>query len=349
MRGSSRAPGPGPAEGPFDARAASNTSPRDWGIERLSLGIVIAGPRDTQEWQQALAWIARAEALGLHSVWVPENHFSPGACAAPLLTLSGFAARSRRLRLGTTSLLLPIHPPLRLAAEIAQLDSLSGGRLLLGLGRGFRAPLFQAFGIDPSSRRDRFDDALDQILASWRSDDQREDGKAGPIGAQPRPPMAVAAFGRKGLVQAARRGLPYLASPLEPLPLLAENHRFHAENLPEDANSDALVTPVMRTVHVAGSESESSRVLEALEAEFRAAGRMARRKPPAALARAVAGPLRERVIVGSASKVADTLARYREEIGIDLLIVRPQIAGASDAESEASLERLAGEVLPALD
>ncbi|MBW2273201.1 MAG: LLM class flavin-dependent oxidoreductase [Deltaproteobacteria bacterium] len=337
------------AGGDFDTGCASNTRPEDWGIEGLSLGIVLTGPSDTREWQKALTWVRRAEELGLHSVWVPESHFGRGVCASPLLTLSGFAAQSRRLRLGTISLLLPIHPPLRLAAEIASLDSLSGGRVLIGLGRGFRAPLFQAFGIDPGSRRDRFDDALDRILASWRGEDGRDARTDGGRPRQPpHPPLAVAAFGRKGLAQAARRGLPYLASPLEPLPLLIENQRFHSENLPEDADPGALATPVLRTVHVASSEPERRRVFEALEAELRAAGRMARGKAPAALARAVAGPLRERVIVGSPSEVSDTLARYREELGMDLLIARPQIAGASEAECEASLERLAGEVLPGL-
>jgi alkanesulfonate monooxygenase SsuD/methylene tetrahydromethanopterin reductase-like flavin-dependent oxidoreductase (luciferase family) len=101
-------------------------------------------------------------------------------------------------------------------------------------------------------------------------------------------------------------------------------------------------------VHVSRDDRESSRVFDALEAELQAASQSLRRKPPAALARAVAGPLRQRVIVGSQTEVTDTLARYREALGMDLLIVRPQIAGASEAECQGSLERLAGEVLPSL-
>ena len=101
--------------------------------------------------------------------------------------------------------------------------------------------------------------------------------------ARSHPPLAVAAFGRKGLTQAARRALPYLASPLEPLELLLENRRFHAEHLPEDTNAEALVTPVLRTVHVAADDRERTRVFAALEGEQRAAGRLARGKAPAAV------------------------------------------------------------------
>src|SRR5262245_39284154 len=88
----------------------------------------------------------RAEALGFHSFWLPEGHFSgPGAIPQPLLCHAAIAARTRRLRLGTTSYLLPIRHPLQVAEEVAVLDRLSNGRVILGVGRGFRDTLFAAF------------------------------------------------------------------------------------------------------------------------------------------------------------------------------------------------------------
>lgn len=309
-----------------------------WGLSDagLALGISLGGAGNHVEWRRALRWVERAENLGLHSVWVPEMHFAPGVSASPLLALSAFAANSERIRLGTTSLLLPIHDPLRIAQEVAALDRLSGGRVLLGLGRGFRPQLFKAFGIDSATKRDLFDAALDQMLEAWN-------GSVPPV-QKPHPPLAVAAFGPKGLAQAARRALPYLVSPMEPLDLIAENLNRHADALPETADSRDIVVPIMRTVHVAANDAEALRVSAAMEREIRSSGG----RVPKALARAAEGGVAARTLIGTTHAVIDQVGRYRDRLGMDLLIARPQVPGASDAEREASLERLAGEVLGAL-
>lgn len=315
----------------------------------LPLGLALGVGPDPGGEDRVLEAVERAEALGLHSLWLPESHFHPGASASPLIRLAAFAARTRRIRLATTSLLLPVHHPLRLAAETATLDALSGGRLLLGLGRGFRAPLFEGFGVAPRAKRDRFDEALDAMLAAWSGEPfplrglywaAQDEGLVRlplrPV-QRPHPPLLVAAFGPKGLRQAARRGLPYLASPLESLAALEENQRLWREHLGAPLDPRAPRCPVMRVVHVAGSDSEAARVRCALEAESRAmSGRV-----PAAIARAAREPLAERVLVGTAESVAEGVARYRERLGMDLLVARSAVPGASPAESTASLERLA--------
>jgi alkanesulfonate monooxygenase SsuD/methylene tetrahydromethanopterin reductase-like flavin-dependent oxidoreductase (luciferase family) len=185
--------------------------------------------------------------------------------------LAALAARTRRLRLATTSLLLPLHHPLRVAAETATLDALSGGRLWLGLGRGFRAPAFEGFEVEAARKRDRFDEALDALLAAWSGEPvtlagahfAARDGARLRVGLRPvqrpHPPLVVAAFGRKGLLQAARRGLPYLASPLETLAALAQNYALWRDHREGDA-APAVRAPVMRTVFVAGDDAEAESV-----------------------------------------------------------------------------------------
>ncbi|MCG8590565.1 MAG: LLM class flavin-dependent oxidoreductase [Proteobacteria bacterium] len=320
-----------------------------WGLERFALGLALGGAAEARDWQRQLEWVERADALGLHSVWLPEMHFAPGCTASPLLGLAAFAARTRQLRLGTTSLLLPIHSPVRLAREIALLDALSRGRVLVGLGRGFRAPLFRAFGVDAASKRDRFDAALDLILALWEGQSPdlsdspfadgatRENDSVPAPWQDPHPPLAVAAFGPKGLEQAARRGLPYLASPLETTQTLCENLAYHREHLPAEVDPAALVVPIMRTVHVARDTAEAARAAEGLEREAR---RLADTRMTKALARAAAGDSQDRALVGTANQVHDQIARLREVAGIDLLIVRPATAALSETERTASLEQL---------
>jgi alkanesulfonate monooxygenase SsuD/methylene tetrahydromethanopterin reductase-like flavin-dependent oxidoreductase (luciferase family) len=310
----------------------------------LRLGLALGGANDAAGWTRLLEKAERAEALGLHSVWVPEMHFRPGAMASPLLALAAIAARTRRIRLGTTSLLLPIHHPLRIAEEVAALDALSGGRVELGLGRGFATAVLQTFGVEARDKRDRFDEALDAILAAWAAagQDGPEPRPALRPVQRPHPPLCVAAFGNKGLLQAARRGLPYLASPLETLDVLCENHALHRAALPAGVEATALAVPIMRTVFVARDDARARAVREALAAE---SARLGRGLPPA-LARAAAGAVGERAIVGTASQVADLVARYRERLGMDLLIARGDVAGTTPEEEIESLERLAGEIVP---
>jgi alkanesulfonate monooxygenase SsuD/methylene tetrahydromethanopterin reductase-like flavin-dependent oxidoreductase (luciferase family) len=332
-----------------------------------ALGLALGGAGAPPEWRRQLAVAERADALGLHSVWLPEGHFRPGATPAPLLGLAALAARTRRVRLATTSLLLSIHDPLRVAADVAVLDHLSRGRVLLGLGRGFQPALFATFGVAAASKRDRFDAALDRLLAAWsgaphgareragsREAARAGDGSSRPDGfrlglaplQRPHPPLVVAAFGRQGLLQAARRGLAYLASPIETLPALEANYALWRQHATRAPDARAPAAPVMRTVFVAGSDAEARRVRAALEHDVLRV-RAAARVPPA-LARAAQGAAEDRVLVGSAEAVAEGVARYRERLGLDLLVARTEVPGASEAERDASLERLAGEVWPRL-
>lgn len=303
-----------------------------WGLERPAIGLALSGPSEPGHWRQLLQWAELAESLGLHSLWMPEMHFAPGSTPAPLIDLAGIAARTRHLRLATTSLLLPIHDPRELARAAAALDHLSQGRLILGLGRGFRAPLFRAFGVSQRSKRDRFDDALERMRAHWAAADGWAPHQ------QPGPPLAVAAFGPKGLEQAARHRLPYLASPMEPLAQLVDNWRHYRAALPASFEHRDVVVPVMRTVHVAETDAAAARVREALGRELASAP--ARRPLPASLERAAAARPEERVVVGTASEVAERLAELRESLGLDLLVVRSQVPAATPAEQRRSLERI---------
>jgi alkanesulfonate monooxygenase SsuD/methylene tetrahydromethanopterin reductase-like flavin-dependent oxidoreductase (luciferase family) len=321
----------------------------------LRLGLALGGAADAADWARSFEWAELADALGLDSLWLPEGHFRRGATASPLLGLAAFAVRTRRVRLATTSLLISVHHPLRVAEEVATIDALSGGRVVLGVGRGFDERLFSGFGVPARERRDRFDEALDAILAAWRGEPLSLAGAffatQGDVRPRlravqrPHPPLVVAAFGQKGLLQAARRGLPYLASPLEPLDVLVENHALHRAHLPPHAEAGRLEVPVMRTVFVADGEAQARRVHEALRADPLRAARASAR---GALARAAAGEAAERVLVGTPREVIDQIERYREKLGMDLLVARAAVPGASDAECRDSLQRLVSDVWPAL-
>jgi probable F420-dependent oxidoreductase len=114
----------------------------------------------------AADWARRAEALGFDSVWVSDHFFysfarygadpAPIASLEPLTTLAGIAAVTDRVRLGALVLCAPFRHPALLAKAAASIDILSGGRLDLGLGAGWLADEFDAFGYRFGTTGERF-------------------------------------------------------------------------------------------------------------------------------------------------------------------------------------------------
>ncbi len=182
-----------------------------------------------------LPLVAKVEKLGFESVWTgehvmipleygsrypfnssgkvsipPEGHFSD-----PLVTLSFIAAHTTRLRLGTGINLLPQSNPLLLAKQVASLDFLSGGRLLLGLGVGWLAEEFQAMGVPFAGRGKRFDDYLTAMKKVWSGEVvdhnseflQWQGFKSYPLPSQkPHPPIIIGGHSRAALQRTAVMG-----------------------------------------------------------------------------------------------------------------------------------------------
>ena len=98
-----------------------------------------------------------ADQLGFDAVWVAQHHFKDrgGLLPSPFPFLAAVAERTRRLRLGTSIIVLPFEHPLRVAEDAAVVDTLSNGRLELGVGSGSDADEFEAFGVDIDSRHQR--------------------------------------------------------------------------------------------------------------------------------------------------------------------------------------------------
>src|SRR5262249_54659524 len=83
--------------------------------------------------------LACSEELGFDSVWANEHHFDPygGIIPSTPIMLAALAQRTRRVRLGTSVVVLPLHNPVEVAEQLAMVDLMSQGRVEFGLGRGF--------------------------------------------------------------------------------------------------------------------------------------------------------------------------------------------------------------------
>src|SRR5512143_3195415 len=98
-----------------------------------------------------------AEPLGCQSVWGVEHHFTDYTmCPDVLQFLSYMAGRTRRVQLGSMVVVLPWHDPMRVAEEVSMLDNISGGRMILGLGRGAGQVEFEGFRVPMGESRERF-------------------------------------------------------------------------------------------------------------------------------------------------------------------------------------------------
>ncbi|MGQ4809799.1 Limonene 1,2-monooxygenase [Candidatus Entotheonellaceae bacterium PAL068K] len=122
-------------------------------------------------YQQVVAQVQFAEAMGFESCWTVEHHFLSeySHCSAPEVLYGYLAARTSRLRLGHGVVLLPFpyNHPIRVAERIATLDVLSNGRIEFGTGRSGTLIELDGFGIPPDESRPRWEEALDMIPKMW--------------------------------------------------------------------------------------------------------------------------------------------------------------------------------------
>src|SRR6478609_6894532 len=135
-------------------------------------------------YKQILAQAELADQLGYDTFWVAEHHFHEyGAVPNPAIMLASIAQRTKRLRLGTAISILTFHNPLTVAESYAMVDVLSGGRLVYGVGSGYLPHEFAGYRIDPSEKRDRFDENLAIVRRLLAGERVTADGKFGKVDA----------------------------------------------------------------------------------------------------------------------------------------------------------------------
>jgi alkanesulfonate monooxygenase SsuD/methylene tetrahydromethanopterin reductase-like flavin-dependent oxidoreductase (luciferase family) len=132
---------------------------------------------DRDVYANDLRLVDLAVELGFDAVWVVEHHFTDYFMSPdPLQFLTWVAARHPQVRVGTGVIVLPWHEPVRCAEQIALLDNLSGGRLILGVGRGLGRIEFEGFRVDMDTSRERFVEYAQLILGGLESGFLEGDG-----------------------------------------------------------------------------------------------------------------------------------------------------------------------------
>jgi alkanesulfonate monooxygenase SsuD/methylene tetrahydromethanopterin reductase-like flavin-dependent oxidoreductase (luciferase family) len=155
----------------------------------------------TEFYARIMDGIVRAEEQGIGSIWLTEHHsFEDGYVGQPLQFCAAIAARTSRVRIGTAVLLAPLHPAIDIAEQAAMVDILSGGRLELGLGAGYRVPEFDVYGQDIGRRFELLEERVLQMRRQWA------DGTATPPPVQDPFPIWLGVMGPRGARMAGRLG-----------------------------------------------------------------------------------------------------------------------------------------------
>src|SRR5438552_1134497 len=136
---------------------------------RVGMAAVFQNPgkarRDFEVYQDELRLADLAEPLGFDSIWSVEHHFTDYTmCPDVLQFLTYMAGRTQRVALGSMVVVLPWHDPMRVAEQISMLDNISGGRMILGLGRGAGKVEFEGFRVPMDESRERFVESARMIL-----------------------------------------------------------------------------------------------------------------------------------------------------------------------------------------
>ena len=135
----------------------------------VGMGTVFQSPQkqitDYQVYRNELALADLAEPLGFESVWGVEHHFTDYTmCPDVIQFLTYMAGRTKRVQLGSMVVVLPWHDPMRVAEQVAMLDNLSDGRMILGIGRGLGRVEYEGFRLDMSESRGRFMESAQMLL-----------------------------------------------------------------------------------------------------------------------------------------------------------------------------------------
>ena len=330
---------------------------------------------EAELYAQSLAEMQLADRLGFHGVWLVEHHLMPGYShlSKPELVLAALAQRTQRLRLGLGVIPLPFHHPLHVAERIGTLDVLSGGRLEVGIGRGFSPGEYAAFGIDMAESRSRIRESLAILNACARGTQLQHEGthfrlrgvKVVPQPVQrPYPPLWTAAVSPETFDWAAEEGLGVLAGPFKPWFMTAADiARYraawrHSEPprigmvvgmlcLPDGRRARRLAAPALRWFYgelLRVTAPVLERLLPSYEqmrdlGRFRHLLRLGARLPLLELAGLA--------IVGTPEQCIERMSRLREA-GVTHLLCSVGAGALPTQLVRESLECLAAEVLPAI-
>jgi alkanesulfonate monooxygenase SsuD/methylene tetrahydromethanopterin reductase-like flavin-dependent oxidoreductase (luciferase family) len=297
---------------------------------------------------------------GFSSVWATQHYLAdPFQYLHPRAVLARIIPESGDMRIGTAITLMALGNPVDMAEELATLDILSGGRLIVGAGLGYRDVEFDAFGVPRNGRLRRFLDNLDVVRRLWTDEEVTFANEAVKLDAvrpvlrpvqRPHPPIWLAGHTDKALRRTARMGMPWLAAAAHvDRDYLGHQVRTYREACAELGRPDPEVH-VLQEIYVGDSDDAAiGDVRQALACKYEAYREWGQDQvlPESQTFDVEFDELRRgRFILGSPESCRAQLAELIATVGPGHVLLRPQWPGMPHEQVMASLKRLTENVLP---
>ena len=316
------------------------------------------------------AWLS--DELGVDVIWLAEHHFD-GICAYadPIGFAGALATTTRHSKIGFAVLQMALHHPIRLAEQLAVLDHITKGRLIVGLGRGssFNIYDYQGFGIDHREAQARLDEAEAIMVQAWTGDSLRHHGRFWDLEVpmlrplpytRPHPPLIRAASGEASMLELAHQGRPFLMN-VQPLAVTRQRFARYREAMQQAGFDDQNIAGsldqcwVWRNVFVAETDAEAERIgVPAFQAMVEARAALRNRiyretglrieVPAGDLPSARAGA-EHGFIHGSPARVAEAIAEI-DGIGVGGVIATFRLGPLTHEAAAESLRLFMAEVAP---
>jgi alkanesulfonate monooxygenase SsuD/methylene tetrahydromethanopterin reductase-like flavin-dependent oxidoreductase (luciferase family) len=307
---------------------------------------------------------ARAlERLGYDSI-TTGSHFSlyPNRGFMQIPYLARVMAEAPSLRLNAGIVLLALHNPLEVAENFATLDIMSKGKMIFGCALGYRDVEFKGFGVPKRHAVRRFEENLNAIKALWSGEKVTLQGShfeldeaviSGPLQQSPHPPIWMGANVDNAVRRAARLGNCWYLNPHQTIDTLNRQMTIYREELDKLGKPFPSEVPIRREVFVAPTREEAERIaapfIKSMYDLYKVWGQdKAMADGDQDITQPYESLSANRFIVGGPEDVAEELARYRELLGVNHVIMSVQGVGMPQSQVLDTFALLAEEVFPIL-
>ena len=313
---------------------------------------------------ERLKLIQAIETAGFAGYHLAEHHSTPlGMAASPSVFLAAAIQRTRTLRLGPLVYVLPLYHPLRVYEEICMLDHMSGGRLLVGVGRGGALVEHERYGIDPTQASALYHEAFAVLMNAFDNEVVNFDGQffrfkdyvvqAKPA-QLPHPPLWYGAPSPDAIGWAVPKAINVVSlGPADRARAISDRYRKDWQALGRDHAALPHIG-ITRHVVVAGSDAEAKRIANGAYAHWRQAmDWLWRRAGQDFTLKAIYPPSFAELeaighgIAGSPATVRDYLARLEREAGVNYVLCQMVFGDMTFADASHSIDLFAKEVMPA--
>ncbi len=312
-------------------------------------------------WEHTVEQCVKGEEWGYDSLWIQEHHsVEEGYYPSIWPVLGGIAAQTKTVQVGTSVLIVLFYHPFHIAEDATMVDVISNGRMVLGLGVGYREAEFDLYGVSLKQRGSRTEEGTKVILDLFDRDEVNHDGKYYKLkGARllpkpiqkPRPPIWIGGWQEPACARAARLSDAWFPGPTADLEKVMTAYGYYKDALgATDEEIRSKEFPIMRELFCCKNKAAEEEALERLQHMYMEDYVRWGHKTTSTGEQDVTfqGLMKDRFIVGPPEKCIEGLETFIDALGVNHLIFRMHFHNIRQHAVLDSMELFAKECIPHL-